>query len=175
MHQRVGLGEDLGDPRARIEPAQRVEVVDQCLVEDRPRLHPGGDVGRDAGVAGQRPQQLGRADRALDDPGAHVGEIPGEAAVEADLQRDPRGVRGVDGAVGVVQRQRHRLLAEHMLACLRRGDDQIGVGGRGRTDRHCIDRRIGDQVQWIAVRPRRRKPFGRARFGISYGGQAGVG
>ena len=157
-----------------IEPAQRVEVVDQRLVEDRPRLDPGGDLGGDAGVAGQRPQQLRRADRALDDPGAHVGEVPGEAAVEADLQRHPRVSGGVDRAVGVVQCQRHRLLAEHVLARLRCSDDQVGVGGGGRADRHRIDRPIGDQVQWIAVRPRRRKPFCRARFGVGDGGQAGV-
>ena len=62
---------------------------------------------------------------------AHGGEVGGEAAVETDLQRHTRVVGGGDGPVGVVQRQRHRLLAEHVLAGPRGGDDQVGVGGSG--------------------------------------------
>jgi hypothetical protein len=74
---------------------------------------------------------LGRSDRAVDDPGAHIGEIGGEAAIEADLQHNARGARCVDRAIRVVQRQRHRFLAEHVLTGMRGGDHQVGVCGGG--------------------------------------------
>ena len=144
MHQSVGLSEDLSDARAGIEPAQRVEIVNQRLVEDRPRFHARRDVGRDTGVAGQRPQHLWPADHTVDDSGVHVGELGGESPVEPDLQRDAGGPGRVYGAVSIVEGEGHRLLAEHVLACVGRGDDEIGVRSGRRADRDCFDSRIGD-------------------------------
>ena len=55
------------------------------------------------------------------------GEVGGEAPVETDLQRNI--VRGAcaDCAIGVLERQCHRLFAEDMLACLRCCYHEIGV------------------------------------------------
>ena len=114
LDQRVRGGVHLDGLRAGVEEPQRVEVVDQRLVEDRVRRHPGRV--EPARVAGHRPQQPRRAQRAVVEQRARRSPVRGEPAVEPDLQHYSGGAGGVDRPVQVGQRQRHRLLAEHGLA-----------------------------------------------------------
>ena len=73
------------------------------------------------------------------DRGAGGGERGGEAAVEPDLQHDAGLLGRGDGAVGVGEGHRHRLLAEHVLARGGGRDDQVGVAARGGGDQHAVD------------------------------------
>ena len=121
-----------------------------------------------------------RAGSAVNGPGSRVSErsscgVPmrpasiaaraaanagGEAAVEPDLQHDVRLLGRGDGAVGVGEGHRHRLLAEHVLARGGGRDDEVGVAARGRGDQHAVD--VGPAEQGLDV----------DRVGVELGGQA---
>jgi hypothetical protein len=141
--------------------------VDQGLVEDRVRRHPGG--GETAGVAGDRAQHARGAQPAVVEQRAGGLPVRGEAPVEPDLQQDACGAGGVDGPVGVGQRERHRLLAEHGLARPCRGHHQVGVEAGGRRDHHRVDGRVRERLRRIgagAVRAEAlRDPGRRVRHG----------
>ncbi len=149
--------------------------MDQGFVEDRPRLDARGHLGGDAGIAGQRPQHRGRADLTVHDASVGGCEVGREAAVEPDLQGHPGGLHGFDGPVGIVEREGHRLLTEHVFARACRGDDEVGVAGGGGRDDDCVNRRIREQLQRILVAAWGRKPFCCAGYRIGNGHQAGVG
>ena len=57
-------------------------------------------------------------------------EVRGEAAVEADLERDGGRLAGHDSGVSLCQGHGHRLLAPHSLARGRGALDQVGMDGR---------------------------------------------
>jgi hypothetical protein len=79
--------------------------------------------------------------------------VGGEAPVEADLQHDAGGARGVDRPVQVRQLQPHRLLAEHALARLRGGHHEIGVEASRRGDDDGVDLGVVPHLRDIGVRP----------------------
>jgi hypothetical protein len=86
--------------------AQGVEVVDQGLQEDAGGRHP-ARVG-DAGVAGQRAQQLRGADPPGGDQVVGGPEAGIEPPVEPDLQDHARRLGGCHGPIGVGQGHRHQ-------------------------------------------------------------------
>ena len=86
-----------------------------------------------------------------------------EAALEAHLETHSRSLHRVEGAIGRLQIERNRLLAEDLLARFGGGDDQRRVTvGRGGDD-DGIDGRIGEHRVWI-VRPVRTADLGRQRL-----------
>ena len=174
MNQRIRLRKDLSDPSAWIQPAQCVEVMNQRFVEDGPGLHPRGHLRGNAGIAGQRAQQLGSTDGSGDNRLMRGGEVGVEAPVEAHLQRHPGLVDRGDGPVGVIEGQRHRLLAEDVLTGSGRGDHEIGVSGRGRADRHRVDAGVGDQLVRIGVGAGRADRLRRFQVRICHRDQGGV-
>ena len=78
----------------------------------------------------------------------HLGEdVVGVAApLVAGLERDARLLRHARHRLALGDGERHRLLAEHVLAGLHRGDGDDGVPVVGRADAHGVDRRVGDHV-----------------------------
>ena len=89
---------------------------------------------RRRGVAARDPHEMRLADRAARDRVVH-GLVRGvEAAVEADLERDARGLHLGQRAVDLGQVERHRLLAEDRLARPRGRGDQLGVRVGARAD-----------------------------------------
>ena len=105
--------------------------------------------------------------------GVNRGELGHEAPVETHLQNHACVVGRRDRPVGIFECQRHRLLAEHVLARVRGRDDKVGVGGGGRADRHRLHNRVGDQREWISVCPWG-VSLGCGGFGIGDGHQGGV-
>ena len=78
----------------------------------------------------------------------HLGEdVVGVAApLVARLERDARLLRHARHRLALGDRERHRLLAEHVLAGLHRGDGDDGVPVVGRADADGVDRRVVHHV-----------------------------
>jgi hypothetical protein len=83
-----------------------------------------------------------------------------EAAMEADLQRDPRLAGGVDRGNCRFQVERDRLLAEDVLAGCRSGLDHLDMERRRCRDDDAVDIGIAEQVV-VVCRPRYAEPFAR--------------
>ena len=71
--------------------------------------------------------------------------------VLSDHQRHPRLVGGVDHLPAFVERDRHRLLGNRVLARLGRGDGEGRVGVVGRADVHGIDVRLAQHLPEVRV------------------------
>ena len=99
--------------------------------------------------------------------GSAIGSI--EATLKADLERNTGGARGVDHPIGIVQGVGDGLFAEHRLACLGGGHDDLGVVARRRGDDHRLDGRIGQQVLVVA-RPARAAEGSSASLGDAWQG-----
>ncbi len=106
-------------------------------------------------------------------------EVGGEPPVETDLQRYPGGTRRLDGAIGVGQRQRHRLLTEDGLAATRGSLDEVGVHGRRRGNDDRLYRGVRQQLcrfeGCLRAAQRRRQPFGDSRCRIRHRGDSSAG
>src|SRR5690606_11071217 len=75
---------------------------------------------------------------------AELGHLGMPAAVVAEPERDARTLDGRDGLVGFRLRQRERLLAEHVLAAARGGDDLLRVQRVRRREDDRVDAGIFD-------------------------------
>ena len=73
----------------------------------------------------------------------HTAESGIPAPVEPDLQKDARAIDGRQRTVHLVHVQRDRLFNKEMLASLRRGDHDLGVGAGGRADEDRVHTRVG--------------------------------
>jgi hypothetical protein len=141
--------------------------VDQGFQEDHPLRRIGRVV--ECRVAGQRTQQLRRADAA----GRHVevgrAEALGETPIETDLQRHARIGRGGNGAVGFVEGDGHGFFAEDPLARAGGADHQFGVAAGGGGDEDAVDVRVVEQLLRVGV------DLGYPQFGRQACGLAGSG
>ncbi len=108
------------------------------------------------------------------DPPPQRLDVGVEPPAVGDHQHPARRVRGRDHRLGLLQRGRHRLLDQHVLARLQAGDRLLGVQAVRRAHHHGIDLRVGGQLAPVGGRAgdavalgergqRLRPPVGRAR------------
>ena len=167
------LGEDAHRLRAH-EPAQQIHLMDAVRQGNpHPELRRPGPVTRGPPCPGLAhahhmrraaalvlPPEPDLADRALVERAADLDVAPGEAVAMADQQDDPGASAGLDHLVGLGQRAAHRLLAQHVLARLRRGHDLLGMHVFGGGDQDRVDVLAREHGAVVGIRvgaPRRRR------------------
>ena len=103
------------------------------------------------------------ADVALAEARREVGEARIESTVEADHQNRLVLLDHLEAGLDALDREAHRLLAEHRLAGVGGGLDQVGMGGSGGGDQNRVHILRFDDV------------LDRGHLGTDFGGQVSCG
>ncbi len=150
-------GEDTPGRGRTEQPPRAIDVVDAHVEEDPARLRRilDEEAARVVLVGGLRAHEERAADRACLDLLPHVAVARIEAAHVADHDLLPRMFRGLRfHALTIRKIQRERLLREHVLAGLQRGDDLVGVQRRRRHQDDRVESGVCEQLREVGVRGR---------------------
>ena len=153
------------------EPMDHVDVVRALLEQERGGVLPGCmpvvvvEIAAEADEVAH-PHRFDLADGARFDDFLHHAEDVHVAHVEADHQPRARCVPGVQDAVAAVDGDRHRLLAEDVLAGLQRGDRVLLMAVVGRGDGDRVDVGSGDQLAIVLGDERVAAVFAAERFQV---------